>query len=53
MSILHDVITLTAGKVTSRDLGYKHNCLKTKTTKLITDGDFHNKKSNELMEKEV
>lgn len=40
MSTIHNVINLTAGKITSRDLGYKHICFKTKDRYIITDRDF-------------
>lgn len=34
------IIKLTAGKITSRDLGYKYVCFKTKDRKTVTDRDF-------------
>lgn len=51
MSIIFDVIKLATGKVTSRVLGYKHSCFKTKNRKVITDRDFSNKMSNTEMSK--
>lgn len=45
MSFVH-VIKLTAGKVTSRHLRYKHSCFKTKNRKITTDRDFYSKKKS-------
>lgn len=43
MSAIHNVIKLTAGKITSRDLGYKQSCFKTKGRKMIIDRDLTTK----------
>lgn len=51
MSIIHDVIKLIAGKITSTDVRCKHSSFKTKNSKIITDKDFHNKKSNTKISK--
>lgn len=40
MSTVHNVIKLSAGKITSRDLGYKHICFKAKDRKRIADRNF-------------
>lgn len=47
MSVICDVIKLTAGKVTSRDLGHKHffSFFKSKNRKIITNRDLYKKKS--------
>lgn len=49
MSVICDVIKLTAGKVTSTGSRHKHFFflfLKSKNRKIITDRDLYKKKSN-------
>lgn len=43
MPNIHNVIKLTAGKIATRDYGYKHICFKAKGRKIIADKDFTTK----------
>lgn len=51
ITIVHNVTKLSAGKVTSTELGYKASCCKSKNRKAITDRNFYKKKSDTVISK--